>query len=1033
MECPSCRAPNPDSQPFCARCGIKLQAADPADSAGDASTRMALRPSADALETGTTFAGRYQIIEELGRGGMGRVYKVVDQEVHAKVALKLIRPDIASDQPTIDRFRQELTTARGISHKNICRMHDLGRDGSTYFLTMEYVSGEDLKSMIAMSGQLGVGTAISIAKQVCDGLAEAHRLGVIHRDLKPQNIQIDKGGHAKIMDFGIARSVVAKGLTDGGVAIGTPLYMSPEQAEARGVDARSDLYSLGVILYEMLTGRVPFEADTPLAVAMKHKLEAPRDPLELNASIPADLGRLILKCLEKDKERRYQSAGDVHADLVRIEQGLPTSAQVVPQPRPSTSKEITVHFTMRQLRMPALAVVALLIVIAGAWRLWRRDAVNVAPPGSKPTLAVLYFENMSGDAALNTWRTGLPELLITSLSQSRLLDVVSSESIFSILKGLNLADATRFSAEDLAGVAKAGHAQYLLTGSFMKAGRSFVITARLQKAATGEVIRSAKLECLRDEEILSKADELANRIKADLNLSTEDVAGDSSQPLGQVLTSSPEALKYYTEARRLHNTGAQREAIRLYQAAIDADPVFAMAYRGQAACYSNIGERAKKVAAATKALELSDRLPDRFRYQVQITAYFVSTATYPQAIDACNKLLAKYPEDTGTRNYLALMYCDVEEYQKCVELSEGVLKDDPSWWNAVINLAKVYALLGRYDERKSTLASYLERDPNNALAHVALGRGYLFTGQFAEAQRESESAMLMAPTNVSAVTLKGDVAFLRGDFAASEREYQSLLDQALEVDRRTASVRLGLLYLTQGRLKEARAQVQAPTAEGTFDQWLGWVELEAGRPDLAVKTFQSQLAIPAVASSPSDALYALSGLGLSYVATGNIARARQTLGDLKAFPEGLFAKAKTRLSLALSGALTAKLGDGRTAVANLDRAVAMAPYQLDVQPTAWMSRPDEHAVILDLLARACTVSGDLAKARETYEKITALTTGRQAFGATYARSFYHLGLIAERQGDKARAREQFRKFLEIWKDADKGLPEVADAKKRLAQ
>jgi len=1027
MECPTCRVPTSDTQSFCARCGSSLQAADPS---GDVSTRMAPY-SPDALETGTTFAGRYQIIEELGRGGMGRVYKVVDKEVHARVALKLIRPEIAFDQATIDRFRQELTTARGISHKNICRMYDLGHHGSTYFLTMEYVPGEDLKSMITMSGQLGIGTAISIGKQVCDGLAEAHRLGVVHRDLKPQNIQIDKGGHAKIMDFGIARSVVAKGLTDGGMVIGTPQYMSPEQAEARGVDSRSDLYSLGVILYEMLTGRVPFDADTSLAVAMKHKLEAPRDPLELNASIPADLGGLILKCLEKDQARRYQGADEVHADLVRIEQGLPTSAKVVPQPRPSTSKQITLPFTTRQLLAPALVVVVLVAVIVGAWRLWPRTPAKVAPPTGKPTLAVLYFENISGDPALNAWRTGLPELLITSLSQSRLLNVVSSESIFSILRGLNLADAKRFSAEDLAGVAKEGHAQYLLTGSFMKAGQSFVITAKLQKAATGEVVRSEKIVCLKDEEILSKADELANGIKADLNLSPQAIAGDSSQALGQVLTSSPEALQHYTEARRHHLNLAYLDALPLYQRAIDADPGFAMAYRGMASCYGNIGDRAKEAALARKALELSDRLPERFRYQVQVTAYYASPATYPLAIDAGSKLLAAYPDDDIALGYLALISCEVEEFEKCAELRETAARVSPSFLR-VYSLAGVYAQLGRYEKSKITIEAYLERDPNNAAAHATLGGGYLIMGQFAEAQRELEEAMLLGPTTASVVWRKGDVALLRGDFAATEREYLSILDQAARAgvsgakgSVASSSVRLGLLYLTQGRFEKARNEVRASTAEGTTNARMGWVELETGRPDLAARTFQGRLADPAVPSSPPDALRDQLGCGLSYVAMGDSAKAQEALDDLKALPEGVFVRPKNRWSLSLSGALAAKRGDGRTAVADLERAVALLPYQVSVA--------DEHAVTLNLLAQAYAVAGDLAKARETYEKITALTTGRMGWGATYARSFYHLGVIAEKQGDKARAREQFRKFLEIWKDADPGLPEVADARKRMAQ
>jgi len=218
------------------------------------------------LTTGSTFAGRYQIIEELGKGGMGRVYKVLDTKISEKIALKLIKPEVASDRETIERFSNELKLARKIRHKNVCGMFDIGEADGSHFITMEYVSGEDLKAMIRMSTGLTMGTVLSIGKQVCQGLAEAHSLGVVHRDLKPQNIMIDRGGNAKIMDFGIARSVREKGITGAGIMIGTPEYMSPEQTEAKDVDQRSDIYSLGIILYEMATGRVPLNSASTMTM-----------------------------------------------------------------------------------------------------------------------------------------------------------------------------------------------------------------------------------------------------------------------------------------------------------------------------------------------------------------------------------------------------------------------------------------------------------------------------------------------------------------------------------------------------------------------------------------------------------------------------------------------------------------------------------------------------------------------------------------------------------------------------------------------
>ncbi len=240
MKCSRCGFDSPPGTRFCGRCAAPLRTENDLPAATET-----LRTAIRELTTGTTFARRYQVIEELGKGGMGRVYKVFDTEVREKLALKLLNPDIASDEETIERFRSELRLARTVSHRHICRMHDLGREEETgtYFITMEYVPGEDLKSFIHRIGALPIGKALTIARQAAEGLAEAHRLGVVHRDLKPQNIMIDREGSARIMDFGIARSVRAKGITGAGVMIGTPEYMSPEQVDGKEADARSDIYS----------------------------------------------------------------------------------------------------------------------------------------------------------------------------------------------------------------------------------------------------------------------------------------------------------------------------------------------------------------------------------------------------------------------------------------------------------------------------------------------------------------------------------------------------------------------------------------------------------------------------------------------------------------------------------------------------------------------------------------------------------------------------------------------------------------------
>ena len=372
MNCPNCRHESPAGQTFCGVCGTKLDTAPSGTpgsgsgsgagaSAGPSFTRTIETP-ADELGRGTLFGGRYEIIEALGEGGMGKVYRAFDQRIRDEVAIKVLRPEISADKKVIERFSNELKFARQITHKNVCRMHELHEDGQMLFITMEYVRGEDLKRLIHRTKQLTPGTAVSIAKEICEGLAEAHKLGLVHRDLKPQNIMVDGEGNAKIMDFGIARSLRAKGLTGEGVMIGTPEYMSPEQVEGREADHRADIYAVGVILYEMVTGRVPFDGDTPLSIALKHKTEAPPDPRELNPQLPSELGRVILKCLAKDKEKRHQSVGDLIVDLEHIRKNVPEAERLVPLRPSATSREITVKFTPKKLAIPAAIMIAVLAV-----------------------------------------------------------------------------------------------------------------------------------------------------------------------------------------------------------------------------------------------------------------------------------------------------------------------------------------------------------------------------------------------------------------------------------------------------------------------------------------------------------------------------------------------------------------------------------------------------------------------------------------------------------------------------------------------
>jgi len=722
MKCPKCQTDNPQNSKYCAECATRL------DSSISPSFTMTMDTNADELTRGLVFAGRYEIIEELGAGGMGRVFRAFDKKMEEEVALKLIKPEIAADKRIVERFRNEIKIARKITHKNVCRMHDLNEDGQTLYLTMEYVRGEDLKSLIRRTKHLAPGTAVSIVLQIAEGLAEAHKLGIIHRDLKPQNIMIDKEGNAKIMDFGIARSLQTQGLTGEKAIIGTPEYMSPEQIEGKETDPRSDIYSLGVILYEMLTGRVPFEGDTPLSVALKHKTEPPEDPHKINPQIAKDLGLLVLRCLEKLKERRVQSAEELMAELSKVEEGIPIAGKVLPINKSFASEETAKTFKKRWRLIASLLILA--VMAATAVHYLTKETPGPSSASRKKRLVVLPFENI-GPAEDEYFADGITDEIIARIANVADLNVIARNSSIQYKK----------TTKPLQQIGKELNVDYVLSGTIRwrkpgeGRGRVRVVPSLTKVSDSIQVWANVYDESIA--ELFQVQSDISKKVTEALGIALRE---PEKRALEIMPTRNMQAYDYYLRGNDLvfqsNDQKPTRQAIENYEKAVSLDPNFYQAFARLAQ------------AQAMYYFYHYDHSPDR-------------SAKAKDAVDNASRLNPQAPETHTAQGYY-YYWCQLD-YEKALEHFGISLEKQPQNAPILEGIAFIKRRQGKLDEAMSYLKRASELDPLSINTAFQLGVTYLLLRNYQEAEKCFNRTLILNPEYALAYYRKTCLSFYQGD------------------------------------------------------------------------------------------------------------------------------------------------------------------------------------------------------------------------------------------------------------------------------
>jgi tetratricopeptide (TPR) repeat protein/TolB-like protein len=985
---------------------------------------------------------------------MGAVYLAEDTRLGRRVALKLLPAETAARTERIERFEREARAIASLNHPGIVTLHSIEEADGIRFITMEHVEGQTLGRAIPAQGLL-IGQLLPLAITLTDALSAAHRQGVLHRDLKPDNVMLTPEGRLKVLDFGLAKLMGVdadsgdhttrdtQSVTQDGRILGTVAYMSPEQAQGQPVDHRSDIFSLGILLYEMASGERPFRGANNLSVLSAILKDEPRALAEARPDLPRPFGRMVERALAKRPEERYQSTSDLKRDLEDLKRDL-DSGEVLLSATAGRSRLAAPSHARPRWALPVAAGAVLLVLASLAGLVFRGQTPATAEDG-RPSVAVFYFDNLTGDPGLDWLRTGLTEMLVTNLSQSPGLRVLGTSRLYQLLEETGHRDDRTMSAQVVGAVSRRAQATTALVGSFVQAGSQIRIQATLQHPGTGEVLASERVEGDAESGLFALVDELTGRLRRRIEApSMTRIAGGNvpgkeasawkdwkEKKLEEVTTPSLVAMKAYAEGSRLHDRLQEKEAQAFFEKAVEADPAFAMAFAKLSIVHGNLGNVEKAREYAAQAVAKASKLPPGERFYIEGRYYSLDPASVEKAIQAYAKAVEGAPSHTAARNNLAQLLIQLRRYPEALVHLEDLRRHGMTFPASYMSLAEAYVATGQPDRAREALAGYAAEHPDRAAGYENLGFFELTQNRTDEALAAFDKAAALHPSDTTKIETGRFVAHaLRDDWAQAEAAAKRLMASDDPRQRWEGGAALAMARLYRGDLAEARRLTEegAKAGHGAEERvgarlFRARLESDLGRDRDALAMAERVLGEKVGEPKLLAEAHAVRAVCLARL--GRDAEAEKGRAEVEAFFATLPPPLAEPGRLHLEGQVALARGDHETAVRVLEKAAALVSLE-------GIKMDGEAVEIRYALARAALERGDAAKARRALVEVVEAGPARVTTPVPYVRSLARLAALEEQAGRSAAARSLYGRYLELWGGGQIDRDEVARARERLA-